>query len=95
MLWETFVAAKMWGTRPSDILGIEGSYEAFCIDQAVGEFGSFIEGELDKVKGKNADQTAGRRTALLRSLLTADTAESGRFATPVATVTREEFESRG
>ena len=27
--------AKMYGTRPSEILGVPGSYEAYCLDHAL------------------------------------------------------------
>lgn len=37
----------MWQVRPSELLRVRNEYVAYCLDQAVGFFGSFIEQELD------------------------------------------------
>lgn len=53
--------------RPSELLGLEsGSYEAYCLDQAIGYLGSVVEQELDKVgrkpeKGEKKQQAARER----------------------------------
>lgn len=77
-----YVQAKTWGVRPSDLLGIEDRYEAFCLDSAVAEFGAHVEEELDKVKGKNEKARRGAREAKLRTLLS-DKSETKKFADPV------------
>ena len=47
----------MWRTSPSKILGEErGSYRAWCIDQAVQYFGTYVEGELDKIGHKKSSK---------------------------------------
>jgi hypothetical protein len=84
----------MWNVRPSSLAGLTDEYLAYCFDQAVGEWGAFVRNELDKVKGKNADSVAGKRALVLKKLLEAKT-PAARFATPTATISREEFERRG
>lgn len=50
MLW---LKAKALGVTPSSMLGIEsGSYEAYCIDEAVVYYGSSLEHELEKAGHK-------------------------------------------
>lgn len=52
---------------PSTILGLtEGSYEAYCLDEAVWAFGSKIDSEVEKAghkrqKGEAAMQAARKR----------------------------------
>lgn len=74
--------ARRWQTRPSELLGIEDVYVAYCLDEAVLEFAAHIESELNnvKVKGDNQDILAKRREAVLESLLTGNVAK--RFADP-------------
>ena len=61
MVWIVYGQAKTWKVPPSSLLGLKpGSYEAFCLDQAVNYFGSYVEGELDKVGEKQSAKT--RRT---------------------------------
>lgn len=40
----------MWQIRPSDLLHVSDEYVGYCLDQAVGFFGSFIEQELDQAE---------------------------------------------
>lgn len=55
------------GVTPSLILGLtQGSYEAFCLDQATWYFGTTIQSELDKVgqkrqKGQASNEAARKR----------------------------------
>lgn len=45
--------SKTWGTRPSVLLGLEsGSYEAYCLDQAIGYLGTQLEYELERAGEK-------------------------------------------
>lgn len=71
------------GVRPSDLLGIEDVYRAFCLDQATNYLGAIVQEELSKIKGRNEDETNNRRLALLNGLLSDDVKE--RFAVPTAT----------
>lgn len=50
-------------------MGFNDPYVAYCFDSAVGYLGNYIEAELEKIQGKNAKSTAGRREARLRGLL--------------------------
>jgi hypothetical protein len=68
-LWQTFQAAKRWGTTPSALLHINDPYLAYCVDEAVGYFGSHIEQALDEVKGKNDKIKNSKRENLLRKYL--------------------------
>lgn len=54
------------GIRPSELLGIDDPYEAYCLDEAVLSFGDGVRAELDKVKGKNQEQ---KRMMALRRML--------------------------
>jgi hypothetical protein len=65
-------------------LGIDDDYIAYCLDQVVGEFGSYVRHELEKVQGKTDKEVEGRRELMLRRLLTAES-EADLYAAPVAT----------
>lgn len=66
--------ARKWEVRPSNLLGIQDPYVAFCLDEAVYELASWIEDELEKVedRGKKRDpkKTAAKKRARLEFLLT-------------------------
>lgn len=81
-MWELYQHAKAWKTRPSELLSIKGSYEAFCLDEAIWVFGSYVESELDKIKGKTEKQIANKKEAKLKTLLGAK--EEQAFADPAA-----------
>lgn len=42
--------AKTFSQRPSNFLEIEGNWVAYDFDSAVWAFGSYVEGQLDKVE---------------------------------------------
>jgi hypothetical protein len=65
------------------ILGIKEPFDAFCVDEAVTEFGFWVTNQLDEIKGKNQKKVQGQRDALLRRLLADDPEQ--RFRTPTAT----------
>lgn len=87
-MWNLYVEAQLWRVRPSELMGIEDTYHAYCFDQAVGEFGSFVKHELEAIEGKNAKAVEGKRRLRLTALLSDD--PKARFAQPVATTTRPE-----
>lgn len=64
-------------------MGIDDPYQAYCLDQAVGEFGSFVKHELESVPGKTAKAAQGARALRLKALLGDD--PKARFAQPVVT----------
>lgn len=55
------------GLTPSQVLGLTiGSYEAYCLDQAVWYFGTSVNSELEKVgrkkaKGESTSEAARKR----------------------------------
>lgn len=57
------------------MLALTNSYEAYCLDEAIGFFGSWVEGELDKVKAKTPEQVAKKREGKLQYLLTGNRAK--------------------
>lgn len=79
--------AQLWRVRPSDMMGIEDPYTAFCFDQAVGEFGSYVRHEVQSIDGKNAKAVEGKRRLRLKALLDEDS--KAKFAQPVATMKAE------
>lgn len=64
-------------------MGLTESYEAYCFDEAVSSWGSFVEEELQKVDGDNVRQVERDRQRRLETLL--ELSETpGRFADPAA-----------
>jgi hypothetical protein len=74
--------AKEYGVRPSDLVGISHEYVAFCVDQIVFRWGTYVQGELDSVDGKDKNQIEGRRRAVIHRLLGE---KRQRFASPTPT----------
>lgn len=77
---------------PSSLLGLtQGSYEAYCFDEAIWYFGTIVTNELEKaeagtrkkVKGANKAQAA-RESALKKFLDEKGDGTTGRFADPAA-----------
>ena len=66
-------------------MSIEDPYLAYCFDQAVGEFGSYVRHEVESIQAKNSKDTEGKRMLRLRTLLSEDV--KNKFAQPVATMT--------
>lgn len=76
-----YVQAKNWGITPSEVLGIEDVYVAFCFNQACGYLGAWVESKLDDVKpGKKPKDTVAKKEVLLNKLL--DPNPDARFASP-------------
>lgn len=54
---------------PSTLIGLkEGSYEAYCLNQATWYLGTFVTGEIEKVGQKKAKGQAGTEAARKRKL---------------------------
>lgn len=77
-----YLQAKTWNKRPSELLGIEDRYVAFCLDSAIAELGWYIEDELDKVQSKTEKGRKAAREAKLRALLS-DKPQTKKFADPM------------
>lgn len=64
-------------TRPSELVGLDpnprhgDAYTAYCLDEAVWLWGSYVEGELDQVrdKAKTAKQAAEKVKMRFRTLM--------------------------
>lgn len=84
MLW---LQAQSLRTQPSKILGLtEGSYEAYCLDQAVWYFGSQVQHDLEQAgqkRAKGQSKTEAARKNMLDKYLGKKPAGSG-FADPAA-----------
>jgi len=84
MLWLESQALRV---PPSSILGLEaGSYEAYCLDQAVWYFGSQVQNEVEnagqpKAKGQGKIESARKRT-LNKYLNEPGKSTKGQFADP-------------
>lgn len=83
--------AKALGLPPSSILGLEyGSFEAYCLDEAVSYYGLTLENELDKASHKPSKEErkamAARERVLSRYLDDEDEVEAKKtgFADPAS-----------
>jgi hypothetical protein len=82
-MWVTFVQAKGWQVRPSSLLGLApGSWEAYCLDEAVFMWGGWVSQQLEKVKGKTEAQVQRGQEMKLAQIL--GTEGKGRFRDPAA-----------
>lgn len=59
------------------MVDIQDSYLAYCFDEAIGAWGSYITNELDKIEGKKAKDVERKRHNKLLQLL--DVAPEKRF----------------
>ena len=75
--------AQLWRVRPSQLMNVQDPYAAYCFDQAVGEFGSYVKGEIQAIEGKNAKAVEGKRKLRLKALLSDD--PKAKYAQPVVT----------
>ncbi len=67
-MWGIYQLSQSLGTRPSELLAIEDAYVAYCLDEAVMVFGTFVTNKLEAVEGKPKEQEK-KRKALLGELL--------------------------
>jgi hypothetical protein len=51
-LWQVAADARMWSCRPSDLLGIDDEYAAYCLDAAAAQLVRTIQQEMEEA-GKN------------------------------------------
>lgn len=65
-------------------MGIKGTYKAYCLDEAVVTFGSFVSDRLSSVTGSNENSIRGQQELLLSKLLSPGA--KAMFATPTATI---------
>jgi uncharacterized protein (DUF2252 family) len=73
-MWQLFLQSQEYHTRASDLLAIEDSYTAYCLDEAVWVFGTSVRErirEASSSKGKNdtEDKQRARAENALREAL--------------------------
>lgn len=80
--------AQRLRVRPSALLGIDDEYVAYCLDEAVVEFGGAVQAAVDDVKEhKNPKVTAAKKLETLHKYLGLNEGPSKvkKFAAPSAT----------
>lgn len=81
--WTLFGLGKTWGKAPSEIIGVDDEYIAYCLDQAVAYFGGHVENELDEVEGKTAAEIKMKRQAIIQRYIYPERGTpKGQFADP-------------
>lgn len=68
-VWGIYRLCQVYHCRPSELLHIDDSYTAFCLDEAIGVFGLGVENELNSVEAKTEKEAARKRQQLLGKLL--------------------------
>lgn len=71
--------------RPSELLGLDDPYVQYCLDEAVWEFATSVQAEMDKVKHKKPEVEKRKREAVLKKYLGLDKQPGPpKFADPAA-----------
>ena len=87
-MWLLYLQSRDQRNPPSSLIGLtSGSYEAFCLDQAVWYLGTRIQGQLDKVGRKRDRKEAANSAArerLMKKMLGQEDAGNSGFADPAA-----------
>lgn len=72
-MWLLDKMARRYTTRPSELLDLDDSYVAYCLDEAVLTFCAGVEGKLEEVKTpkgrRGPERRAKNQQALLNKLL--------------------------
>lgn len=68
-MWEAYLLAKQMGVRPSELYDVDDPLARYCFDRAVITFGSVLEGEISKVKGRNEHDTEFKRQRVINKFL--------------------------
>ena len=82
-MWVMYNQATTWGVRPSSLAGIEDSYRAYCFDEVVHAWGTFVENEIQSIEGDNPKRVAADRERRLNVLLGLGE-KKGQFADPAS-----------
>lgn len=59
----------MWKVKPSNLVGISDEYLAYCLDEAIYHWGSFVQGKLDEIEAKNSKERKNKTAKVLGDLL--------------------------
>lgn len=68
-LWSLYRRSQSFSCRPSDLLGLDDPYAAWCLDAACYDFGSALESEISRVEGKNQKEVDMKVDRLVRRWL--------------------------
>jgi hypothetical protein len=86
-MWNVFSLSQEAGVPPSRLMHIEDSYAAYCFDEAVLQWGSYVSAEVRKAgEGKKSSKEKGleaKQDRKFRQLM--EVPDEVRFASPVAT----------
>lgn len=83
-MWTLWLKAKAYHRLPSELLGLTtGSYEAYCLDEAVWYLGSVISNELEQA-GQTKSKGAGKTEAARKKVLAKHfgDGQKGQYADP-------------
>jgi hypothetical protein len=84
LMWQVWSIAKANGIRPSSLLDVDDTYVAYCLDEAVTTWGTFIETELSKIEEKTKEATEAKMQRRLRQVLGQPDEVKGSFRDPAA-----------
>lgn len=70
-MWLLYQNSKLWGKLPSTIMHVKGKYKAYCLNEVVSAWGSFVTNELEKIEGKTAKEINRKRHNRLLELIQA------------------------
>lgn len=83
-MWTLWLKAKAFRCLPSHLIGLTaGSYEAYCLDEAVWYLGSIIGNELEQA-GQTKSKGAGKMEAARKRVMAKHFGEEkkGQYADP-------------
>jgi len=85
--WLLWAKSKAFGRLPSEVLGIAepGSYEAYCLDEAVFYFGTTLERMLEESGHRSSKEEKKAQMAqerILDRVMGRDKDTKGKFADP-------------
>lgn len=79
--WRLWNLSKAYRARPSEMLGLENTWDSFCLDSAIWVFGSHIENEMNKIEAKTDKEREHKRDSVLRRYIP-ELAKAQKFADP-------------
>jgi hypothetical protein len=79
--WRLWGLSRSYKCRPSELLGIENSWDAYCFDNAIQLFGGTIQNKIDSVSEKTDAATSRKRESILRRYIP-ELAKARKFADP-------------
>ena len=87
--WLLFSRAKRFHQLPSAVLGLRNSYVAYCLDECIDVFGTWVEGQLDSIprmKKESEESYNAKRQRRLMELVApvVRKEETKAYAAPVA-----------